>query len=211
MLYAIEALIATLVISYFIKREHPKMLFLLWGFLFFFLSLLLQLPFRIAEFYVTDLLPSSLIPALVSGILTVIISETTKFFSLKRFMKTKSYKNGILFGLGWISLESITAVSALFYSSIFTWLGISFNPYHLLPGSYGLFTFVYLFLINAAVTVYVIIGVIKKRYAYLGVAILYAATVYLGLQFLNGFEEAAFVVLSLLYALYVIFKYRTLK
>lgn len=163
MFYLIEILIAAIITYFFIKKEKPKLKFLFLGYAFFFISLLLQLPFRYLETIFSTMLETVLFSTLTIIIITTIVSELTKYFSLKRFLTTKKYKNAILFGIGWSSLESINFFTSSFYRLIFSYVPIEFDYSSIISADLSFFNFIFLFVVNLAITIFVIFSIIKKK------------------------------------------------
>lgn len=211
MLYLIEIGIALLITFYFIKKENPKIKFLYLGYAFFILAMILQLPFRYLELELSSLIKENLGPTIILSILTIVVSELTKYFSLKKFLKTKSYKNGILFGIGWSSIESINFITANFYYYIFTMLNLELNISPFLGENLPIISFIFLFVFNLSLTVLIIISIIKKRFIYVMYSIwLSLIMIYLPI-FFEGYIKTGIYVALFIYALIIIFKYRNIK
>jgi hypothetical protein len=205
-----EFFVAFLLSYLFYSREKPKLKFILYGYLFFLLALFLQFPFRLLQYYLLPYLSNYFLP-LIIPILTIIISELTKYFSLKRFMKTKSYKNGIFFGIGWVSLESISIISSTFYFLLFSAFAIQISSSGYFGPNLSFFNFVYFFTVNLAITVLVIVSLIKKNYYFLIYAILFSILIFLGFELLGTFELLFFALITFFIAFILIFKYRLMR
>ncbi|MCA9496238.1 MAG: YhfC family intramembrane metalloprotease [Nanoarchaeota archaeon] len=211
MLYLIEIGIALIITFYFIKRENPKIKFLYLGYIFFILAMILQLPFRYLELELSQTIAENLGPTIILSVLTIIVSELTKYFSLKKFLKTKSYKNGILFGIGWSSIESINFFTANFYYYIFTILNFELHISPFLGENLSIISFIFLFVFNLSLTVLIIIAIIKKKIIYVVYSIwLSLIMIYLPI-FFNGYVKTGIYITLFLYAIYLIFKYRNIK
>jgi len=210
MTFILELVIALIITIIFIQREKPKLKFLFYGYAFFLLSMLLQVPVQLFQGYLYETKWIT-IPSLVFTFVLIVIGEFTKYFSLKRFLHTKSYKNAILFGIGWVSLESINQLTLTIFSYIFSLFSIPFQEAYFLGEQYSFLTFPFFFMINLAITVFVIIAVLKKKISYVFSAILFAIVVSYGLYFAEGVELLLIATMLFLYSIYVIFRYRNLK
>lgn len=211
MIPILEIAIVIFITVLFIKFKNPKIRYLFFGYIGFMVALVLQFPFRYLEILLKENFGYLFIPALTMPFLAIIISELTKYFSLKTFMKTKSYKNGILFGIGWVSLESITNFSIIIYSYLFTLLSLNIEPMIFAGNSLNFINFVFFFVFNLSVSVLIIISIIKRNYFFLIYGIGYSLLVYLGLSTLSGIESLSFSVAVFAYSLYLIFKYNKIK
>lgn len=209
--YLFEILFALLITLLFVKQEKPKIYFLFLGYAFVLLSLFLQLPLKFLELELTSFFSSLALSSMFFGILAIIISELTKYFSLKRFMKTKSYKNGILFGIGWSTIESINYFSILFYSWIFSLFSLTFNATSFVDDKLPLLNFLFFFTVNLGITVLVIISIIRKKRLYLIYAITLSTVIFIGLLYLNGTAKTIFSLFFFSYSLFLLFKYRSIK
>jgi len=207
----LEFFVVIFITYLFIKMEKPKIRYLFLGYAFFFLALILQFPLRVAEYYLKSNYDFAFLSIVSIPILSIIVSELTKYFSLKTFLKTKSHRNGILFGIAWVSLESISFVSAFFYLWLFQILNISFMPMLFSGTQFAFINFIFFFVVNLGVTVLIIMAIIKRRTFYLIHGILLSILVYLGLSLLVGVESFVFSLLSFMYCSYLIFKYRWFK
>lgn len=203
-----EIIIALFITTYFIKKENPKVHFLFLGYFFFTLSLILQIPFKILELKLGDYLGGSLIPSIIMAPLLISIAEITKYFSMKRYLKTKSKKNGILFGIGWTTLESINYYTIAFFTFVLGALSFQFDYSFFLSPDYSLLNFIFFFIVNVAVTVLVIMSVIRKKKFYLIYSIILSLVVFYGIFFLSGDEKNIFSLAAVLFSLYLIFRYR---
>lgn len=212
MFYLIEIFIAAIITVFFILKEKPKLRFLFLGYIFFFVSLILQIPFRYFELKFTYFFESVFFSSFTIAIITIIISEFTKYFSLKKFLKTRSYKNAILFAIGWSTIESINFLTSNFYQIIFSLVPINFNYANFMPAELSFFNFVFFFILNLAITVFVIFSLIKNNKLYVFFAILFSIIVYLGFVIFSDFiSKIVFTALVFAYSLFVIFHYRKLK
>lgn len=211
MFWVFELLIALLITYFFIKRERPKVKFLTYGYLFFLVSLILQIPFKFLQLRFADFFSSSFLPVILINIAVIIISELTKYFSLKRFLKTKSYKNGILFGIGWATIESINYFTIVFYSYFLSFLSLNFDYSTLVTTSLPLVSFILFFVLNLAITVFVIFSIIKKNYLYLIYAMIFSIVIFFAMIYLSGLGLYIFEGFLFLYSLYIIYHYRKIK
>jgi len=212
MYYIFEIIIAIIVTLLFIKFEKPKIKFLFLGYLFLIISLILQIPFKYLKLKIVDFFPTMYeIPLILLSIGIITISEFTKYFSLKKFLKTRSYKNAILFGIGWVSLESINYFTIIIYNFIFSLFSINFSYTPFLSENYSILNFIFFFIINLSITVLVIIAIIKKNFYYLIFAILYASISLILLENVILYERYIFMWGLFLYSIYIIFKYNKLK
>ncbi len=210
--YIFEIIIALIITILFIKIKKPKMKFLFLGYFFLLVSLLLQIPFKYLKIIVMEnFTTTSAIPIFILTIITIIISEFTKYFSLKKFLKTKNYKNAILFGIGWVSLESINFFSILVYNFVFSYFSINFNYIPFLNNNFGILNFLFFFIINLSITVLVIISIIKKNPYYLIFGILYSILIVIILKNVISYEKYISMIGIFIYSLYIIFKYNKLK
>ena len=129
MYYLIEIFVALLITLYFIQKESPKIRYLFYGYFFFLVTLTMQIPFRITELFLKEHMPQeSRLPFILMSLGIIIMTEISKYYSLKSFVNTKSMKNGILFGIGWATIESIQYFSIIFFSFLFSFFSINFNP-----------------------------------------------------------------------------------
>ncbi len=206
---ALEAILVVFFAYYFYTKEKPKIKFILLGALFSLLSILLQLPLRIAEIEIEQYFLSDTLPLLLIAFGVPIITELTKYFSLKRYLKTRSQKNGIFFGIGWVGIESISYISLVLYTTVFSYLSLTYQPQNLVESTLPLWSFIFLFIINLSITVLVVFSVTKKKFYYVIYAILYSAIVYLVL--LEVQQKFLFQCAFIIYSLFIIFRYRLFK
>lgn len=207
MFESFEILTVLLITLLFIYHRRPKIQYLFYGYLFFIAAILLQFPFRFLEVYFRgniSFLPY--IPYL--PVLAIIVSELTKYFSLKRFMKTRSFKNGILFVIGWVSLESFSFFTVFVYGIFFSFFSININPTLFAGSTYSFLNFLFFFILNLSISVLIVFSIIKKNIFYLIYAIIYSIFVSVALISVSGFQFFVFVIIAFLYSLYIIFRYR---
>ncbi len=203
-------LIFILIIAYYFqKKTKAKIRFFILGILFFILSLILQLPFKFVEYYLKGASISiiSIAPVLFA-LFAIITSELTKYFSLRKYLKTKSPRNGILFGLGWVGFESISYFSYIFYFYILNIFSINFRPENLISASLPFWDFIFLFIVNSAITILIIFSVIKKKLIFLFYGIYLSLGIYLVLYYIQS--SLIFEILFLLYSLFLIFRYNSI-
>lgn len=196
--------IALIITMIFIRIKKPKLKFLFFGYLFFLVSLVFQLPFRILEVLINNgffgLLNLALIP-----ILSILVSELTKYFSLKNFLNTKNYRNGMLFVIGWVTFESITAVSIFFYSALFYTLNMSFDANFFASQELFLLSFLFFFIVNLAASSFIVKSIIEKNYFYLILGIFFSICIYLGLIGFSGIERLFFMIVSFILSILIVF------
>ena len=212
MYYFVEIIIALIITLLFIKFKKPKLTFLFLGYFFVLVTIVLQIPFKYLKIKILEIFPINFeIPILIITILTIIITELVKYFSLKKFLKTRSFKNAILFGIGWVSLQSINLFYIIIYGVIFSFIPINFNFTPLLNENLALLSFIFFFIINLSITVLVILSIIKKNWHYLFFAIIYHTLVIILIEHISSYERYVFMILMFIYSLYIIFKYNKLK
>ncbi len=208
MFYLIELLITIVIAYFFYVQEKPKLRYLFYGYFFFLLSLFLQLPFRYLELRFRGDFDFQLMSQVLIAPFVIAVSEVAKYFSMKNFLNTKSFKNGIFFGIGWISLESVNFISLTFFTIIFSYFNFDFNPALLLNPEYGIVSFLLLFVINLAITIFVIKSIIRKKYYYLVFAMAYSLIAYYGLLLLKDTDKLIFTFVLLIISTYILFNYR---
>ncbi len=206
--YFLQIIIALAIIFYFIKKYKTKNIFIFYAILFYILSLILQIPIKYLELMFLNDNFLNTIPIFFTIIISIIISELIKYFSLKKNLKTKSYKNGILFLLVWISLESINIFSILFYKYFFSIFSISFNYTYLINPNLNLINFIYFYIINIGISIMVLYSIIKKQKIYLFSAIFYSSFIYLSLYFFTGLEKLIIILLSFCFSLFTCLFYK---
>lgn len=212
MYYIIEILTALLITIYFIQKENPKIRYLFYGYFFFLITLIMQIPFRITELFLKEHMPSqSRLPFIIVSMGIIIMTEISKYYSLKSFVNTKSIKNGILFGIGWATIESIQYFSVIFFSFLFSFFAINFDYTLLLKEQNQIVNFFFFFIFNLSITVLVIFSVIKNRLLYLVQAILYSCLVLYSITYIEGTLGLFLELLFVLYSLFIIFKYKKLR
>ncbi len=211
MSYLLEICFAALITYLFYDKEKPKVKFLLYGYVAFFVVMILQIPFKFLQSYFFDYFDSNFMPATLVLLGTVIVSEVGKYFSLKKFLNTKSFKNGIFFGIGWSTIESINYFTITFFTYVLGIFGLSFSYDFFLHEYLPTLNFAFFFIFNIAITVLVILSVIKKNYFYLIYSILLSMFVYLGLELLSGVLLGLFILGVFVGSIFIIFRYRKLK
>ena len=211
MWWIFELTVALILTGIFYKFENPKLKFLFYGYLFFIVALILQLPFRFLEIYIKDWFEFMLLSQIIIAPFIIIISEITKYFSLKKFLNTYSFKNGILFGIGWVTLESINFFTIFIVSNFLGLFNLSFDISSLLNPEYGIYNFLYFFIINLAITIFIIKAITAKKKKYVVHAIIYSLFIYYGLLLLGGLHKNTFTLTSLAVSTFIIFFYRFLK
>jgi hypothetical protein len=200
----IKILIVLLLAYFYYRIEKPKYYFFFFGVLFFLLALLLQLPFKLLEYQFMQI-PYVFfqVSSLFIGIFGILITEATKYISLKKYMKTRKLKNGIFFGIGWVGFESISFLSIIIYSKLFAFFSLSFNSGLLVSSSLPLWSFLFFLIINSTITMFVIAAVIKRKNIYFAYAVLFSIIVYVTLYFSGGSLLAEIIFLA--YSSYTLF------
>jgi hypothetical protein len=211
MYYLFEIGVVMIFTMIFYRYEKPQLKYLLYGYAFFVLALLLQLPFKYLEVYIQDWFDFALLSQILLAPLIIIISELTKYFSLKRFLFTKTFKNAIFFGIGWVSLESINIFTIVTVSYFLGLFNLAFDINTMLNPSYGAINFLYFFVINIAITIFVIKAVITNQKKFLFHAIIFSLIIYYGLLLLTGIHKNTFTLTSLAFAGLIIFFYKYIK
>lgn len=211
MTYILEVFLAIIITYIFIKKESPKLKFLFYGYFFFIINLFIQIPFRFLDYFLNIYFNNEiLIPFILITILTIIVSQISKYISLGRFLKTRSYKNGILFGIGWTTLESLNFISSYFFKIVFSFFGIEYNISNILQIN-SFLNFTFFFILNIAITVLIIIAIIKRKKMYILYAILFIIISYFGLLVFSSLYKLIFIGFLLIYCFFIIFHYRRLK
>jgi hypothetical protein len=207
----VEIAIALLFIFFFITSTKPKVFYLFLGFFFFLVNVVIQMPFKYVyaaiEPYFAE---ASTIPLLIIAAVTIIISILTKYFSLKRFLKTKSYRNGILFGMGWATFESISLFTIIFFEWIFSVTQISFDYSYALAQNMPILSFIFMFITGIATTVFIVIGIIREKGIYLVMAMLFQAFIVIGINYLTIFTTEFLMIVTFIVSLFVIFSFKKL-
>lgn len=211
MFYLIEIGIALLLSYIFYSFEKPKLRYFLYGVIFIFIVMIIQSPFKLLEITMKNYFNFKLMSQALLAPIIISISEITKYISMKKFLKTKSFKNGIFFGLGWITIESINFFTISFYTFLFSIVSISFDYSTLLNPNYGLFNFLYFLIINLSISIFVIKAVISKKIKYLFIGIFYSLLIYYSLLILDGLEKSSFTILSLLMSIAIISYYKWIR
>jgi len=195
---SIEILVVFSILVYFIKKEKPQLKFFFLALFFFFISLLLQFPLLLLQPYIHYFLGKSFIPVIFFVMLQALLTESLKYYSLKRKLKTRSMKNALLFGLTWVSLESISLVSFYFYFYLSSLVGTSFSLTSSLSSTIPFWTFFVLFSMNSLITYYIIISIVKrkKRFFYIGLFYAIAFSILILLHKQNIFLEIGIIFYS---------------
>ena len=206
----LEIFVCLLITYIFIKREKPNLKFYLLGVFVFFISLILQIPVKYLELEIMKYFSTQAISIIAVSIIGIFISELLKYYSLKRYLKkTRSYKNAIIFGLGWVTFESVTFFSLIFYQTLFSLFNMTISPSIISSGIIPFWNFISIFIVNMGITVLVIFSVIKRDLFYLFFAILFASLVYLTLFVVH--DKIFFEIIFVMYSLFLIFKYKKIK
>ncbi|MFW5705242.1 MAG: hypothetical protein ACOCXG_05365 [Nanoarchaeota archaeon] len=210
--YILEIAFALVFTYFFIKKTRPRITFLFLGYLFFLINVIIQFPFRYLQKLIMPYFSAeSLIPMIIITLAIIVISQFTKYFSLKRFLRTRSYKNGILFGIGWSTVESISLFTITFFSYLFTILPFSFDYSYAIAKQMPFLSFIYFFVVNIATTVFVVISIIKDKGFYLVLAILFQAFVLIGINLITSFSQDLMLIITFVISLGIIFRFNSVK
>jgi len=200
-----EIFFVILVIGLFYYYLKPKLRYFFYGAIFFFVGLILQLPLRYFYIILERVVEIFSFTHIIYVFLSIVIFEVTKYLSLKKFIRTRSFKNALFFGIGWVSFASINLFTILFFQYIFNFLALDFDYSYLLNPNYSFLYFGFIFVLNLAVTVYVILAIVKRNLIYLFYAIMYSWIVNYGLMILSGKDKFWFALVIFLVSLFVIF------
>jgi hypothetical protein len=203
--YFFQIFFALVIIFLYFYHLSPKIRYVFYGFFFFFVALLMQPPLRYFLTILDRLLDFIDLPVFVFSGLSIVIVEVTKYFSLKKFIKTKNFHNALFFGIGWISLASINFFIIYFFDSIFSLLNINFDYSYLLNPEYGVFYFIYYYILNLAVSVYIVLAIVLKDYIYLFNGISFSLIANIVLLYLDGFLSYLFMCGIFVLSIYIIF------
>jgi hypothetical protein len=203
--YFFQIFFAILVIFLYFYHLKPKMRYVFYGFFFFFVALLMQPPLKYFLTMLDRILDFVDLPVFVFSGLSIIIVEVTKYFSLKKFIKTKNFHNALFFGIGWISLASINFFVIYFFDSIFGLLDIYFDYSYLLNPEYGVIFFIYYYILNLAVSVYVVLAIVLKDLIYLFNGVSFSLIANIGLLYMSGFMNYLFMAGIFVFSIYIIF------
>ena len=191
---------------FFYTKEKPKKIYFILGAFFAALSIALQLPILIMEPYLEGYITQAAVSTIIVMIASLVIMEIVKYFSLKRYLKTRSYKNGIFFGIGWVGMISIPYFSFIVYDLVLSYLSIPYHPQELIETTLPLWSFIFFFVINLAITVLVIFSVINKTKIYLIYALIFSILVNTTLYETGG--DIILQIVYFLFSLLIIFRYR---
>lgn len=166
--FYIEVFIISLITLIFIIKKKPNPSYLFLGYFFFFVTLILSLPFKILEIYITKLLPVTINSSnFIFSLIFSIFFLFTNYYVIKKFIKTRTLKNAILFAIAWASLYSISFFSFYFYKIIFKLFDISYNPNIFIVKNIFDFSFFLAFPITLAIFILIIKAILKKSKIYL--------------------------------------------
>lgn len=216
MLWVVEVLIVSIFTFNFIKRERPNVVFFFLGFLFAIVAFVLKLPllYLLGLIDFENTFSSIILSGVIIAIVTALINEVTRYLSLKRFLRTRSYKNGILFGIGWAAFTIII----FFQEMILTYFGTQFS---FLQGivlenvSYNFLEFTLVLTTTLAQSVFIVFAVLKKQKRYLVYSILYSILIFaivdlsLLVTFLPEFISAT--IIAIIMNVIVFFGYKILR
>ncbi len=208
--YLAEIFFLLLITYLFVHYRKPQIRFLFYGYFFFILVLLIQIPIKIAESFLLKFIDISILPLIILNLLSITIFELTKYFSMKKFVKSRSFKNEILFGIGWVSLESLNIFTTIFYSLAFTILGVQLKFANLVAG-HDILNFLFFLLFNLAVTVLIIISIIKKKVRYLIISILLSYLTFFSMLYLEGITKNIFMLITISYSSFLVYGYKYIK
>jgi hypothetical protein len=202
----IELILAILITYLFVYKTGARLKFLFLGYFFFCLALVMQLPLKILLEWTKEHFPThALLPILLITTVSIGITQVTKYFSLKRFLKTKSYKNGILFGLGWATIESIDILKIFILNTVVSTIHLTLSNSIFVDPQYSLLEFAYFFIVNVSLTSLIIFAIITKKSYFLYFTIMYALFVHIGLPFISNPTQNLLIVVTFLFSLFIIF------
>lgn len=211
-MWILELTISLTITYFFIKKEKPKIKFLFYGYFFLLISLILQIPLKLIIINFQDYFQNNLIPLTIINLIITLISPITKYLSIKKFIKTKSYKNGILFGIGWATFESINLFKEVFLPLFLNLFSLEININLFLNTQLTTLHFLFFFITNLAITILIIISIIKKKKNYLIAAIISNISIFFGtIILINTTYKIIFYTTFTLGALTIIFHYRKIK
>ncbi len=210
-MYHLAEIFFLLLITYlFVHYRKPKIKFLFYGYFFFTIVLLIQIPIKIAESFILQFINISILPIIILNLLSITIFELTKYFSMKKFVRSQSFRNEILFGIGWVSLESLNIFTTMFYSIAFSILGVQLKYANLVSG-YEMINFLFFLLFNLAVTVLIISSIIKKKIRYLIISLSLSYLTFFSMLYLEDLTKTIFMSITIIYSLILVFGYKYFK
>jgi hypothetical protein len=212
----IEIILILIFVYYFIKKEKPKKRFFIYGFLISIIVFIFKLPINFLIYYIQNQIEiqNTSIPILLIMIFSIIITEIARYLSLKRYFKSKSYKNGILFGIGWATFSSLLFLHSVvidFLKSINLFQNNNLGSMFVIiePISMSIIPFIFLFLLNIAQSTLIIISIIKKNIFYIIYSILLG--IFCNLIFLNNNNNLIVELIIILIIFFIVFHYRKIK
>ena len=215
MFWIVESLIIGFFTLNFIRREKPNITFLCLGFLFSIVAFVFKIPLLLALNYLSldPSLTSMIISAGLFAIISAVISEITRYLSLKRFLTTRSYKNGVLFGIGWATFD----VVVFFQNMVLNFFILQFSflsEMTLETLSFSLLDFSLLFTTTLVQSVFIIFAIINKKKRFIIYSIVYALMVFVftDISPLSLFsQEISAKLLVIALNLVIFFNYRALR
>jgi hypothetical protein len=203
--YFFQIFFTILIIFLYFYHLRPKMKYVFYGFFFFFVALLMQPALKYFLTILDSLLDFIYLPIFVFSGFSIVIVEVTKYFTLKKFIKTRNFHNALFFGIGWISLASINFFVIYFFDFIFSLFNFYFDYTYLLNPEYGVIFFIYYYMLNLAVTVYVVLAIVLKDLMYLFNGVIFSLFANLGVMYLSGVMSYLFMLGTFVLSIYIIF------
>ena len=203
--YFFEIFLALYIIVLYYLKLKPKVRYLFYGFFFFFVSLILQFPIRYILVGLDKILIIFNLTELLFIPLSIVVVEVTKYFSLKKFIKTRSLNFGLFFTVGWVSLASINYFTIIFFNFVLGFLSLSFDFSYLLNPNYNFFYFAYYFILNLAVSVFVISAIVYKNIYYLILGILFSLVSAIGILYFDSYFKFIFIFIMFIISVYILF------
>jgi hypothetical protein len=211
--FYLKTIIVLLIVYYFYKKHKPKVKFLFLGIFFFGIAFLISFPFKVLfqkiienfsgfGFYLSNL---------VVLIFFTIFFESSKYFALKKYLKTRSFKNGVFFVIGWSGVETL----GIFNYYLINFLKENFNVFVNTSNfafNLNVLDFLFYLLLNLAISVLVVISIIKKKKIYFFYGLIFSILTIIFLNMLNSIILEFFLkIIISIYSLYIIFKFNKIK
>jgi len=210
--YIYEIIVVAVITAIFISKKKPKIIYLIYGYLFFFFITLIQIPIKYLELLIINSTNTNviLIPQIISIIFFSSFTEISKYLTLKKFLHIKKINNAILFGIGWVSLKSINTFTIIFMNYIFIQLNFTFN-YNYFLKEYTFINFIFFFIFNIYLTILIIKAILKNNKKYFYFAIILNILISILLIILEKTNKLILITIVSSYSLYAIFKYKNIK
>ena len=180
MMWIFEVVIIGFFVANFVRRERPNVLFFFLGFLFSVIAFVLKMPITLImnSISLENTFSSIILSGTIIAIAIAVINEITRYLSLKRFLSTRSYKNGILFGFGWATFSVL-----IFFQNIVIAYFLSILPYfetfEIPQLTLGFLEFTLLLTTILAQTIFIVFAVLKNKKRYVIYSILYSILIYM--------------------------------